>query len=70
MPNRRDSRTRWDTTMKAMTSDTSLEVMLRGDDFSVDNLYFRTKWPWPMKDRLDFGANNPFIQQSFTFTMN
>jgi hypothetical protein len=40
----------WDTTMRAMKplSKTSLDVSL---DNSEDLLYFKTGWPWPLKDR-------------------
>lgn len=46
----------WDKTMSDM--DTDLEnpdsldkYVLEGDEESEDTLYYRTKWPWPLKDR-------------------
>lgn len=36
--------------MKDM-SDGSTEAMETGGDNSEDILYYRTKWPWPLKDR-------------------
>lgn len=39
----------WDKTMKDMEgTDKYIE---RGDEDSEDVLYYRTKWPWPLKDR-------------------
>ena len=43
-------RKQWDKTMKDM-SDGSTVVMEEGGDESEDILYYRTKWPWPLKDR-------------------
>ena len=27
------------------------EVLVRGLKRSMDTLYYRTRWPWPLKDR-------------------
>jgi hypothetical protein len=43
-------RKQWDKTMKDM-SDADASVMETGNDESEDILYYRTKWPWPLKDR-------------------
>lgn len=39
----------WDKTMKDMSSG-SLKL-IEGIEGSEDSLYYRTKWPWPLKDR-------------------
>lgn len=46
----------WDKTMSDMETNEhdphSLDNYVReGDDYSEDTLYYRTKWPWPLKDR-------------------
>ena len=46
----------WDSTMKDMETDEqnpkSLDkYVAEGNEFSEDTLYYRTKWPWPLKDR-------------------
>ena len=48
----------WDTTMAAMASDPDASVEDALDDFIMDGadsledkIYYRTKWPWPLKDR-------------------
>lgn len=46
----------WDNTMKDMKTDehspNSLDkYVVEGNDDSEDTLYYRTKWPWPLKDR-------------------
>ena len=46
----------WDNTMKDMETDehspNSLDkYVVEGNDDSEDTLYYRTKWPWPLKDR-------------------
>jgi hypothetical protein len=46
----KNCRKQWDKTMKDM-SDGSTIVMEEGGDDSEDILYYRTKWPWPLKDR-------------------
>ena len=43
-------RKQWDKTMKDM-SDGSTAIMETGGIESEDILYYRTKWPWPLKDR-------------------
>ena len=43
-------RKQWDKTMEDM-SDGGTDVMEEGGDHSEDLLYYRTKWPWPLKDR-------------------
>jgi hypothetical protein len=43
-------RKQWDKTMKDM-SEGSTAVMETGGIESEDILYYRTKWPWPLKDR-------------------
>ena len=43
-------RKQWDKTMKDM-SDGSTASMETGGSESEDILYYRTKWPWPLKDR-------------------
>ena len=43
-------RKQWDKTMKDM-SDGSTSSMETGGSESEDILYYRTKWPWPLKDR-------------------
>lgn len=40
----------WDTTMQDMSPITS-KLLDIDADASEDILYFRTKWPWPLKDR-------------------
>ena len=46
----------WDKTMQDMETDESNPLSLdkyviEGNDDSEDTLYYRTKWPWPLKDR-------------------
>lgn len=43
-------RKQWDKTMKDM-SDGSTAEMENGGNESEDILYYRTRWPWPLKDR-------------------
>jgi hypothetical protein len=43
-------RRQWDKTMKDM-SEGSTAAMETGGNESEDILYYRTKWPWPLKDR-------------------
>lgn len=43
-------RKQWDKTMKDM-SEGSTTIMEAGGEDSEDILYYRTKWPWPLKDR-------------------
>ena len=44
-----DCRSVWDKTMKEMSAG-SLKL-IEGVEGSEDSLYYRTKWPWPLKDR-------------------
>ena len=44
-----DCRRAWDKTMKEMSAG-SLKL-IEGVEGSEDCLYYRTKWPWPLKDR-------------------
>ena len=45
-------RDKWDKTMAAMESiKTSTIPMENGAEKSQDILYYRTRWPWPLKDR-------------------
>ena len=46
----KECRKQWDKTMKDM-SDGSTASMETGGIESEDILYYRTKWPWPLKDR-------------------
>lgn len=51
---RRSSRARWDRTMKAMDTpgdEDGAESLVAGSWRSLDRLYYRTRWPWPLKDR-------------------
>ena len=46
----------WDKTMSEMETDGDMpecldNYVLDGDDDGEDTLYYRTKWPWPLKDR-------------------
>jgi hypothetical protein len=46
----------WDKTMSEMETDGDVpecldNYVLEGDDDGEDTLYYRTKWPWPLKDR-------------------
>jgi hypothetical protein len=42
----------WDKTMKDMSEDENTHTdIVKGDDSCEDVLYYRTKWPWPLKDR-------------------
>ena len=49
------SRARWDRTMKTMETpgdvEGSAETLMEGSWRSLDRLYYRTRWPWPLKDR-------------------
>ena len=51
----RQSRARWDRTMNTMEvpGDPLAEAdgLVKGSKRSQDTLYYRTKWPWPLKDR-------------------
>jgi hypothetical protein len=45
-------REKWDKTMGAMTQITQPESKIElGIEKSQDIIYYRTKWPWPLKDR-------------------
>jgi len=44
-----DCRRVWDKTMKEMSAGTL--KLIEGVEGSEDCLYYRTKWPWPLKDR-------------------
>jgi hypothetical protein len=46
----KECRKQWDMTMKDMSVG-STSTMEAGGDESEDILYYRTKWPWPLKDR-------------------
>jgi hypothetical protein len=46
----KECRKQWDMTMKDMSIG-STSTMEAGGDESEDVMYYRTKWPWPMKDR-------------------
>lgn len=46
----KECRKQWDKTMKDMSVG-STSIMEAGGDESEDILYYRTKWPWPLKDR-------------------
>jgi hypothetical protein len=42
----------WDKTMKDMSEDENVNPsIVQGDESCEDVLYYRTKWPWPLKDR-------------------
>lgn len=49
------SRAQWDRTMKTMETpgdeEGSAETLVEGTWRSLDRLYYRTRWPWPLKDR-------------------
>lgn len=51
----RQNRGKWDRTMKAMEvpgdASAGAEELVRGGRAARDTLYYRTKWPWPLKDR-------------------
>lgn len=44
-----DCRRVWDKTMKEMSAGSP--ALIQGQEGSDDSLYYRTKWPWPLKDR-------------------
>ena len=44
-------RRRWDALMKDLQPIFIKGDIEKGGETSQDNVYFRTKWPWPMKDR-------------------
>lgn len=51
-------RKRWDKTMKEMVADDEKDdarsldnYIMEGNEKSEDKIYYRTKWPWPLKDR-------------------
>lgn len=54
----KDLRIKWDASLKEMdpinskgTSSKSYYALRTDEDSSEDMIYYRTKWPWPLKDR-------------------
>jgi len=47
----KDCRIKWDKTLKEMEGMLEGGDLVEGTDTSEDTLYYRTKWPWPLKDR-------------------